>query len=37
LIWPVVRERSVPPPRTTLDASPAPLPPTHESFSGALK
>jgi hypothetical protein len=37
LTWPVVRVRSAPPPRTTDDESPEPLPPSSETLSGALK
>ena len=37
LTWPVVRDRSWPPPRTTCDESPAPLPPSSATLSGALK
>ena len=37
LTWPVVRVRSAPPPRTTCDESPEPLPPSSETLSGALK
>ena len=37
LTWPVCRLRSVPPPRTTCDESPAPLPPISATLSGALK
>ena len=37
LIWPMVRVRSVPPPRSRLDESPAPEPPISETRSGELK
>ena len=35
--WPVVRERSVPPPRSTCDESPEPEPPISDTRSGELK
>ena len=37
LTWPPWRDRSVPPPLTTCDESPEPLPPISATFSGELK